>query len=296
MAHNLVRAAERKALLRQVIGHIRRGEIALLRLLKHGVGVNFHGIDHARGAPIAVLERFRSVDGTFLVLLQVLVVRKGKRLHRDEQRDQVADHAPRLAADELGEVGVFLLRHDRGARREGVGQGDEAELRRRPENDLLAQARQVHARHAAGIQKVKQEIAVGDGIERVRDHAREAERFGRHEAVKRVGGAGERCGPERVRVRGVVCRAQAIEVAIEHPHVREHMMGEEHRLRMLHVRIARQNDVEVLLRLRHERMTKLHVCSHQVARPLLCEQARVGADLVVAAATRVKARARIADF
>ena len=74
------------------------------------------------------------------------------------------------------------------------------------------------------------------------------------------------------------------------------MMGEEYRLRMLHVRITRQNDVEVLLRLRYERMTKLHVGSHQVARPLLGEQARVGADLVVAATTRVKARARIANF
>ena len=74
------------------------------------------------------------------------------------------------------------------------------------------------------------------------------------------------------------------------------MMGEEHRLRMLHVRIARQNDVEVLLRLRHERMTKLHVGSHEIARTLLGEQARVGADLVVAASARVKARARIADF
>ena len=74
------------------------------------------------------------------------------------------------------------------------------------------------------------------------------------------------------------------------------MMGEKYRLRMLHVRITRQNDVEVLLRLRYERMTKLHVCGHQVARPLLGEQARIGADLVVAAATRVKARARIANF
>ena len=43
-------------------------------------------------------------------------------------------------------------------------------------------------------------------------------------------------------------------------------------------------------------MTKLHVGGHQVARTLLGEQARVGADLVVAAAARVKTRARVADF
>ena len=78
MAHDFMRTTERKALLRQVVGYVRRGEIALFRLLKHGFGVNFHGVNHARGAPIAILERLRSVDGTFLVLLKVLVVRKGK--------------------------------------------------------------------------------------------------------------------------------------------------------------------------------------------------------------------------
>ena len=74
------------------------------------------------------------------------------------------------------------------------------------------------------------------------------------------------------------------------------MVGEEHRLGMLHVRITRQNDVEVLLRLRHKRLAQLNVRGHKIARPLLGEQARIGADLVVAAATRVKARARIANF
>ena len=74
------------------------------------------------------------------------------------------------------------------------------------------------------------------------------------------------------------------------------MVGEEHRLGMLHVRIARQDDVKVLLCLRHKRLAQLNVRGHKIARPLLGEQARIGADLVVAATTRMKARARIANF
>ena len=49
------------------------------------------------------------------------------------------------------------------------------------------------------------------------------------------------------------------------------MVGEEHRLRMLHVRITRQDDVEVLLRLRHKRLAQLNVRGHKIARPLLGE-------------------------
>ena len=73
------------------------------------------------------------------------------------------------------------------------------------------------------------------------------------------------------------------------------MMGEEHWLRMLHVRITRQNDVEVLLRLRYERLAQLNVRGHKIARPLLGEQARISADLVVAAAAGVQPLAGIAD-
>ena len=52
--------------------------------------------------------------------------------------DEVADDPRRLGAQQLGGVGVLLLRHDRRAARPRVGQRHEAELLGRPQHELLA--------------------------------------------------------------------------------------------------------------------------------------------------------------
>lgn len=85
--------AEGQALLGQVVGHIRRGQISLLRLGGHGVGVHRHGGDHAGGAYVAVLQGVGGVHGAFLVLLQILVVGKRQRLQRHHEGHQIA-HDP----------------------------------------------------------------------------------------------------------------------------------------------------------------------------------------------------------
>ena len=64
-----------------------------------------------------------------LVLLEVAVVRERQALHRREQPGQPADRGARLAARELGDVRVQLLRHHRRPRRGRLGQPREAELR-----------------------------------------------------------------------------------------------------------------------------------------------------------------------
>ena len=58
----------------------------------------------------SVLDR---VEDRLLVLLQVAVVGERQALERREQRHQVADQPAGLAAGQLGDVGVLLLRHDR---------------------------------------------------------------------------------------------------------------------------------------------------------------------------------------
>ena len=73
------------------------------------------------------------------------------------------------------------------------------------------------------------------------------------------------------------------------------MMREQHRLGMLHMRIARQNDVEVLLGLLNERMTQRNVGVHEVMRALFRKQTRVCCHLVVAASSGMETCARIAD-
>ena len=68
------------------------------------------------------------VEQRTLVLLQVAVVRERQALHDREQRHEVADGTPGPAARQLGDVGVLLLRHERAAGGEGVGERHEAEL------------------------------------------------------------------------------------------------------------------------------------------------------------------------
>ena len=178
------------------------------------------------------------IQHALLVLLQVLVVGERQALHRHQKLHQVAVHAAGLTADELGEVGVLLLRHDGGARRVGIGERDEAELRARPQDDLLGQAREVHGAYRAGVLQVEQEVAVGHRVERVGDDTREPELEGGHATVERIARAGQGRGAQRTgigRVEGVLL---AIEIALEHPRIGEQMMRQQHRLRMLQMRVA----------------------------------------------------------
>src|SRR3712207_8306964 len=56
-----------------------------------------------------------------------------------------------LGAQQLGGVGVLLLRHDRRAARPGVRQLDEAELLRRPHHELGAEPREVRDRKSTRL-------------------------------------------------------------------------------------------------------------------------------------------------
>ena len=144
-AGDLVRVAEGDVLLDQPFGDIRGEREALRGELGHALGVEAQRRDHAGEGGQQHLEGLDRVEDRLLVLLQVAVVRERQRLERGEQAGEVADQTPRLAARELGDVGVLLLRHDRRTGRVGVVEGDEAELPRVPEDDLLGQARQVDA-------------------------------------------------------------------------------------------------------------------------------------------------------
>ena len=153
----------------------------------------------------------------------------------------------------------------------------------------------MHHAHGAGILEVEQVVAVGDGVERVGDRAREAQELRGALAVQRVGGAGERGSPERVGVRGVARGGEAREVAREHPEVREQVVGEQYRLRVLEVRIAGHHDVEVLVGGVEKDAAQLDVAGHELLAEVLGEQADVGCHLVVAGASGVQAPAGRAD-
>ena len=187
----------------------------------------------------AQAQRVDRVEQVRLVLLQVLVVGQRQRVQHAVHRGQVADDARGLRAQQLGRVRVLLLRHDRAAARPGVGEPDEAELLARPEHELGAEAREVRRAGRRGADPVEDEVAVGDGVERVRRDAVEAELGGDHPAVGVEVHAGERARAER-QVRDLrPGEAEALAVALEHPDVREQVVPEVDRLRALQVRVAR---------------------------------------------------------
>ena len=102
-----------------------------------------------------------------------------------------------MAADQLGGVGITLLRHDRRAGREL------SESVTKP-NSWLAQRMNSSASRdrcsahcAAAEQIIEREVAVGDGVERVGRRPVEAERHRGRLAVDREAGAGQRRGTER---------------------------------------------------------------------------------------------------
>ena len=153
----------------------------------------------------------------------------------------------------------------------------------------------MHHADAARVLQVEQVVAVGDGVQRVGDGVVKAQQLGGALAVERVGGAGKRRGAERVGVGGVARGGQARVVTREHPEVGQHVVAEQHRLRVLQVRVAGHHHTHVLLGDVEKHTAQGAIAPHEVRAELLGVEADVRRHLVVAAAARVQARARRAD-
>ncbi len=100
----------------QQVGDVGRRDQLVRGGLAHALAVEAHARDHPARGRERQLERVDRVEQVLLVLLQVLVVGQRQRVHHAVERRQVPDDARRLRAQQLGRVGVLLLRHDRGAR------------------------------------------------------------------------------------------------------------------------------------------------------------------------------------
>ena len=111
--------------------------------------------------------------------------------------------------------------------------------------------------HACRVIEIEQEIAIGNGIERIRDRRGKPKRSGGRITIERIGGACERRRTERIHISCVERLTQAIEIAREHPVVRHEMMREQHRLSMLKMRIAWEQHLFVLRYKRQKRLAKL---------------------------------------
>ena len=233
------------------------------------------------------LQSVDRVEEVLLVLLHVLVVGQGQAVHHAVQGGQVTDHARRLGAQQLRRVRVLLLRHDRGGGRPRVAHLAEPELLRRPQHDLGAQPRQMRRARGGGRQEVEHEVAVGDSVDRVRDHAREAELGGHQLPVGREVHARQRARAQR-QLAGQPSTTSKRAVAPEHPEVRQQVVRQIHRLRPLQVGVAGHRPVEVRLGDAHEHRLEVLQRLDRPQGVRAGEHRHVGGDLVVARAGGVE--------
>ncbi len=287
-----VGVAEGHALLHQPLGEVDRGGVLAvgrrLHACCHHLRRREQPGDRAQREP-ALVER---VEQRLLVLLEVAVVGEREALERGQEPGEVADQAAGLAARELGDVGVLLLRQHRRPGAVRVGEAEEAELLAAPQHDLLAQTRQVHLGERGDEQRLGHEVAVGHRVERVVEPAGEAEVGGGGVGIEREARPRERAGAERRDVGPGERVAPALDVAAEGPEVGEEVVREQHRLRALEVRVAGEVDVVGGIRARHEHLLQPVHVGGDVGALAPEEQAQRGGDLVVAAATGVELRPR----
>ena len=116
-----VRVAKRHPFAHQIIGEVggRRKTFACRRAHPFRIGFDAGRYEVCHDGE-RVGKRVDRVEQRLLVFLVVLVVRERLRLHQHDQRREMAGDARRLAAHELGDVGILLLRHDRTAGRPRV--------------------------------------------------------------------------------------------------------------------------------------------------------------------------------
>ena len=202
---------------------------------------------------------------------------------------QVALQPRGLAAEQFAGVGILLLRHQRGAGAEGVGQLHELELGAAPEDQVLGDARQVHAEQRARRRELDEDVAIGDGVHGVLRDLRpalgigEAQRLRGKLAVDRQRGAGDGPGAQRAPVGLGRHLGKTPAVAVEHLEPREQVMRQVHRLRPLQVCVAGNEDVAVRPGHGQQRPLGAGDFFTEYAAGKLEPQPHVGRDLVVPA-------------
>ena len=207
----------------------------------------------------------------------------------------MAIHAAGLAAHQFRHIGVLLLRHDRRAGAEAVGQLDEVELGAGPQYQLLGEARQVHHRQRGGGAEFDGEVAVGNAVQRVAGYRIEAQQLAGQAAVDRVGGAGQGGTAQRHAVDPLAAVEQALAVAAEHLEPGQQVVAEGHRLGGLQMGEAGHDHRGMLLGLIQQAALQALQFGNDDVDLLAQPQADVGGDLIIARTAGVQLLAGNAD-
>ena len=99
--------------------------------------------------------------------MEVLVVGQGQAFEHRQKRGEIANQTAALAAHQLGEIGVLLLRHHAAARGPGIVHLDIAEFGRGPQHQFLRQAREVDAAQRCAGHELDGEIPIRHGVDAV---------------------------------------------------------------------------------------------------------------------------------
>ncbi|CVN93909.1 Uncharacterised protein [Streptococcus pneumoniae] len=285
--------AERDPLADEPLGDVGGQREALRGQLRHALRLELEGGDHPGDGGQQQLEGVRGVEDGLLVLLQVAVVGQRHALERGQQPREVADEAAGLAAGQLGDVRVLLLRHDRGPRGVRVVQRHEARLLGGPEDDLLRDAGQVDADHRGDPRELRVHVAGGGAVDRVPHGRLEAELGGHGVRVQTQGGAGQGPGAVRRDGRARVPVHEPLQVPRERPGVREQVVREQDGLRVLQVGAARHRRVRVRPRLIEQRVHRGDHAPRDDAGVVAQEHPAEGGDLVVAGSAGPQAAAEL---
>jgi hypothetical protein len=202
---------------------------------------------------------------------------------------------PVLARTSSAASRIALLRHDRGAGGELVGELHQADQRRGPDHDLLGQPRQVHGCDGRGGQGLHDEVAIGHGVERIGRRPVETERLRRHVPVERERRAGQRGRAERRLIQTLARIGEAAAVARHHLDVSKQVMAEGHRLCRLQMCKSRHDGRGMRQRLFRECLLQDGEAGVDGVDGVAHPQPEVGGDLVVARARRVQASGSGAD-
>ena len=148
----------------------------------------------------------------------------------------------------------------------------------------------MHLRERGDEQRLGDEVAIGDGIERVLERPGEVERGRDRRGIERQARTRERARAERRDVGAFQAVVPAIDVSSKRPEVREQVVREQHRLRPLQVRVAGQRDLGRLPRALQQHALQLLDAQRDRAAFAPQVEPHVERDLVVAAATGVQLR------
>ena len=80
-----------------------------------------HAADSSREHIGAERGLIKTVEHRRFILLQIAIVRERQALREREQRMEIALQTRRFAAKQFARIGIFFLRHQRGARAKRVG-------------------------------------------------------------------------------------------------------------------------------------------------------------------------------